>query len=393
MALIRKRKLECSRHAAQPALRRRMNVLASCPNVSGLIHTRQRTYLDPRVWSNLPEAIVDKIIAHLPLPSLFRFRCVCRRWDANLSCRNFLADRNKLQADQGLHYVMIVERKNRGRVGLAYNRNLSNWFSLPFSILNLPNAFDVVAAAGGLVCIKDKESGVLSVCNPMTQSAIKLPPLRSSKSAFEACMIMEENSREYRIIVWMDEPIPSTEVYCSRSQQWEMKASIDIRGDALSECGVVCGSTFYIIVINEYLSVFAYKITEDKWMELQAPMPPGILYSYLIDQWGTLLMVGAIGKDFPTKGICVWKLEKGGMVWEQVLRMPENLFNRLTRGFRPFDAFKCAGQGDQICFVADGLSQALMYDFSRKLWWWSPKIHWKGRYQIITSTLRLDAEV
>ncbi|KAJ7536381.1 hypothetical protein O6H91_12G067000 [Diphasiastrum complanatum] len=45
--------------------------------------------LDKKLWSKLPSDLLERTLAFLPLPILFRFRCVCKRWNSLPSCPSF----------------------------------------------------------------------------------------------------------------------------------------------------------------------------------------------------------------------------------------------------------------------------------------------------------------
>lgn len=48
------------------------------------------TAIDSRIWRNLPQPLLDRILMFLPPPAFFRARCVCRRWYAFLYSNAFL---------------------------------------------------------------------------------------------------------------------------------------------------------------------------------------------------------------------------------------------------------------------------------------------------------------
>ncbi|CAM6100649.1 unnamed protein product [Calypogeia fissa] len=348
--------------------------------------------MDETLWSNLPDALVDRIAASLPLPSLFRFRTVCKRFKHNL-CQQSFRDNCEDVRKHAPHFLLVVQRAF-GMAGLTYSLVFQKWYKMPFPVLDDSlSKFDIVASAGGLLCLKNKENSSLLVCNPITYSSRELPPLHSTRTDSVAGMAMDPNGKDYKIILWRDEHTgPVTKVYTSKTNQWALKRSVEISGDVLSDSGVVCADYFYILVIRESsLSVLAYKIEQDAWHELHAPMPSDILYGFLINHWGSLLMVGGIGKNFPTKGISVWKLDQARTSWIPILSMPTDLFDSLTENFQLYDAFNCAGQGDHICFIADRHTKALFYDFQRKAWQWSPHYTTGGSHHIVAIELSLNA--
>lgn len=57
-------------------------------NVALLTTTGPR--MDCRIWSKLPQRILDRVVAFLPPPAFFRARCVCKRWYGLLFYASFL---------------------------------------------------------------------------------------------------------------------------------------------------------------------------------------------------------------------------------------------------------------------------------------------------------------
>jgi hypothetical protein len=48
--------------------------------------------MDERLWCDLREELVDRVLARLPVDSFFRLRVVCKRWNAIMFSPGFLAD-------------------------------------------------------------------------------------------------------------------------------------------------------------------------------------------------------------------------------------------------------------------------------------------------------------
>lgn len=48
--------------------------------------------MDERLWGDLREELLERVLARLPVDSFFRLRAVCRRWNAIMFSPEFLAD-------------------------------------------------------------------------------------------------------------------------------------------------------------------------------------------------------------------------------------------------------------------------------------------------------------
>lgn len=48
--------------------------------------------MDERLWGDLREELVDRVLARLPIDSFFRLRAVCKRWNAIIHSHSFISD-------------------------------------------------------------------------------------------------------------------------------------------------------------------------------------------------------------------------------------------------------------------------------------------------------------
>ncbi|CAH1432901.1 unnamed protein product [Lactuca virosa] len=62
----------------------------SYPFATTTTFTTNPPWMDSRIWSRLPERLVDRVIAFLPPPAFFRARSVCKRWYSLLFSHSFL---------------------------------------------------------------------------------------------------------------------------------------------------------------------------------------------------------------------------------------------------------------------------------------------------------------
>lgn len=42
---------------------------------------RKGSVLDAKIWNKLPEELLERVLLYVPLQSLGRFRCVCKKWN------------------------------------------------------------------------------------------------------------------------------------------------------------------------------------------------------------------------------------------------------------------------------------------------------------------------
>lgn len=161
-------------------------------------------YMDGRIWSKLPQRLLDRIIAFLPPPAFFRARAVCKRFYTLLYTTGFL--QLSMQLSPRHHWFVFFKHKTLKsticKTTLHHNNNDRNspaatnagtntpplhegylfdpyeisWYRISFGLI--PAGFSPASSSGGLVLWVSDEAGskVLILSNPLTGSLTQLPP-------------------------------------------------------------------------------------------------------------------------------------------------------------------------------------------------------------------------
>lgn len=131
---------------------------------------------------DLPHEIIVDIIARLPVKSLLRFRCVCKRWLSLISNPDFVK--------KHLHIAATDENYRRHRLIVSNHDNIFRSCSLN-SVVNrlsdiaieldypfkIPGRIDyIVGCYNGLLCI-DIGDAIVFLLNPSTREFKRLPDL------------------------------------------------------------------------------------------------------------------------------------------------------------------------------------------------------------------------
>ena len=77
-------------------------------------------WMNSRIWSKLPQRLLDRVIAFLPPPAFFRARCVCKRWYALLFSNTFLE--LYLQVSPHQHWFLFFKH-HKTRKSYIYKNN------------------------------------------------------------------------------------------------------------------------------------------------------------------------------------------------------------------------------------------------------------------------------
>ncbi|MCO5588965.1 hypothetical protein L7F22_042929 [Adiantum nelumboides] len=155
----------------------------------------------------LPDELLEKIFASLPIIYIFRAGAVCRRWNAISTSRRFLSLCQQRESF-GPWYFMYKESQNSE--GLVYNPSAKKWYSFTLPLIESSVWFG--ASSNGLVCFVDNSFGyVLYVCNLMTRTWTKLPEPHQNWSSdyFAVSMTCDRASNVQSAVVARSSQFPN----------------------------------------------------------------------------------------------------------------------------------------------------------------------------------------
>lgn len=381
-------------------------------------------------WENLPNDAIDRILAWLPLPSFFAFRSVCRRWNEILFSPSFYQLCS--HTPQTLPWF-IVSANETCRTSAAYDPLTNKWytFRFPTSLCcesgNNNDLGHPIAASEGLLCSCIFQDGheYLLICNPMTKTCTMPVSIPVSCDNVLGGMIVDKISKSYRVV--LAECISSqrdnvevasmsssnsdieleegeccevrTFVYSSQAPSiWVNGASFLIEGHL--DCGsAMCKNILYFMTHSAYkpIGLIAYDVDKDCWRHVNVTMPRLLLYAYLVDNNGRLLMIGGLGRFSVTTKIWIWELDIPNIELKPIGKMPPKLFEEFFR-MSPSKYFMCVGQGQLLYLCTYKNTRCLVYNISLKTWQILPPCPIIIKYPSITPSSfcfepRLDGSV
>lgn len=333
--------------------------------------------MDPRIWSMLPQKIIERILAFLPLVTFCRLRVVCKQWYRLLFSDSFLELCGEVSPPRPW---FLLFRKGVWTEGFLYDPFSCRWFKLSFTFL--PPRFTVAASSGGLLCCipDDPGSKTIIICNPLTENFSLLPPTLKERFVPSVGMVCINETKSYKVILAGDDMISpfavknlSTEVFDSGCPYWRISGPLP-RLCSL-ESGKMTYSDGFLYCMNySPFSVLAYDMREGVWSKIQAPMRRFLRTPNLVECRGRLVLVAAVQKsklNVP-KSIRMWGLQHSKNGWVELERMPHGLYDEFMRVSEE-DSFACIGHGNLILITITKSTEMLMYDFYEKIWRWIPR--------------------
>nr|CAJ44131.1 fimbriata protein [Misopates orontium] len=368
-----------------------------------MIMSTTNPWMDCRIWSRLPQKLIDRIIACLPPPAFFRARSVCKRWYSLIFSTSFLE--LHLQASPIRHWFMFFkqqsikqhiyinnnstnERPQTNYQGYLFDPSTLKWYRISFPLI--PPGFSPVSSSGGLICWVSEDSGSKNIllCNPLTTSVIQLPSTLRPRLCPSIGLSITNSSID--ISFAGDDLISPYAVknLTSESFHIDMGGFYSIWGTTSSLprlCSLESGrmvhvqGRFYCMNYSPF-SVLSYDISLNQWYKIQAPMRRFLRSPTLVESKGKLILVAAVEKsklNVP-KSLRLWALQECGTIWVEIERMPQQLYIQFAEieGGR---GFSCVAHGEFVVILIRGsYDKAVMFDFCRKQWVWVPQCPYIG---------------
>lgn len=389
---------------------------SSSSTTPNTMSTSTGLWMDTRIWSKLPQNLVDRVIAFLPPPAFFRGRCVCKRWYALLFSNSFLE--LYLQVTPHRHWFLFFKHKSLN--SYIYNINTNNviasasstststsasaghgigdqaasscqgylfdpdeiaWYPLSFS--SVPSGFSPASSSGGLICWVSYEAGpkCLILSNPILGSLTQLPPTLRPRLFPSIGLAVGPSSID--VTVAGDDLISPYAVKNLTAESFHIDGggfySIWATSSPLPRlCSFESGrmvqvqGKFYSMNYSPF-SVLAYDVAANRWWKIQAPMRRFLRCPSLVESRGRLLLVAAVEKsklNVP-RSLRLWGLQPCGTAWVEMERMPHQLYLQFADADSAA-AFRCVGHGEFVFISAPATGKALLFDMGRKMWHWVP---------------------
>ena len=307
----------------------------------------------------LPIEALEKVLAYLPLPALFRARCVCKSWRALIASPRFLKVRSAISSTVMQPYFPMVFSRSYGRQCFAFDFIANKWQKLaPLDFVPYKVAY--VAGAGGLLCLRNCFE-LLVVCNPITRQWKNLPR-STSHLGIGQCMIHmivdpTQTTNAYKIITISG--ACKIEVYDSAIQEWTMTSQSLSHGVTCirGQTAAFCNGFLYCIVdegIGSKMSgVIAYDTQLAVWSTMLIMLPLGFgearssnslqprsLSASLVECGGHVMLV-AEKLQLGVTLVHLFELQLMSITWRDVATLP---FESSTPGFESFrHGLRCDG--------------------------------------------------
>lgn len=408
----------------------------------------EEKYSGSKGWYELSKDMREEILALLPLEWLCRCRSVCKEWNALLSSTKFIT-------------ITWAEAPPNKRPWLFLCKNFytycfftGKWKNSPFSFSFLSRADEKVkygdfyylfgSAQGlflvGTTCWYDK----LTVCNPLNQTFLKLPPMSSIKKVVAIGIVASNvgdqetykvvavglshresvesdvmtvdrnrsciNSQAYIVCSGLDykshlQNQMTVDIYDSYEKKWRIAGHLPENMDRIWNI-VFCNGFFYCTTLDRAVGMGVLGFSMGEGTSIFTPLPElpngHRMYPKLLTYGSRILLAGGVyQKRGPyakkTIELILWEFQRDSesSCWKEISRMPPSMCEFFQRNSY-FDSFECVGVGDGMCFTSCQFSNDVaVYNLSERTWGWLPTAPTVlgGYPRVIAFTPRPDLKV
>lgn len=338
----------------------------------------------------LPDELVERILAYLPIASVFRAGSVCKRWNEIVKEKRFLWNSSDTLSQKPWYFMFTSSDEP---LGYAYDPLLRKWYGIILPCIESSNYF--ISTSYGLICFMDIDSkSRLYICNPITNEFKSLdePPNVKFSDYSALAISVDRKLHNYTVSIVKSKQVPenffqwdlSIVVYDSETTIWTTSFTEVLSGWRGGDEGVICDRVLYFLIYSTgggtawpqnrhrlIMYSLSNRYSNDSLMRNSISVPCSLTCGRLMNLNDKLVMVGGIGKHDRSdiiKGIGIWTLH--GKEWLEISRMPHKFF----QGFGEFDeVFASSGTNDIIYIQSYGAPALLKFDMNHRQWKWSQK--------------------
>lgn len=335
------------------------------------------TSMDPIIWSNLPNHILDHILSFLPFKTLVSLRTTSKHLRSLILSPNFLSDHSF-----SLPSFLLLSHPQSLQSFPLFDPNLISWRTLPLPrSLSLTCAASLLSSSHGLLCfsVSPSSSSSLSVFNPLTRSSrsIKFP---FYPFPFELLSLVA-SPESYRIFTISSSEPRSVCLYDSGHRSWRIFGGVDqVLPRGFTQDGVFYNGSLYFVRSEPFLLV-SVNLDDGKWTtsttgDVVFPADDEIAFARLVSdpERKVLYMVGGIGSNGICRSIKVYEFKGETESWIEAETLPDIVCRKFTSVcYHNYEHVYCLWHREMICVCCYNWPEILFFHVGRRTWHWVPK--------------------
>ncbi|XP_020580169.1 F-box/kelch-repeat protein At5g43190 [Phalaenopsis equestris] len=336
--------------------------------------------MSPAIWSRLPDDLLDRILALLPLHSLLSLRSTCKRFRSLLLSPSFISQL-KSNSQRPTAYFLLSHPQFSHSFLPLYDSAVDSWRKLPISI-STSSSFQLLSSSSGLLCFSISHPcssfSSLLVYNLVTLSSkIIASP---NKSSCPAILISYPSPSPHGYKIYLpSSSSASFFLYNSDCSSWTRFPLLEpLLALTNTHQDPVFFNDFLYFTTPEPFSVVGFDLNAGKWGTEVAPdLPPELAFVRLVssDEGKRLFLVGGVGRDGISRSLKVWEMVGTEHCrWEEVGRLPEMMCRKFVSVcYHNYSHVYCLWHQGILCVCCTTWPEVLFYNLGRGTWHWLPK--------------------
>eukprot|EP00249_Psilotum_nudum_P002964 c16267_g1_i2 orf=370-1494(-) len=325
--------------------------------------------MDENLWSKLPEELLEKVLANLPVDAMLRFRSVCKAWKAFISSYGFVELCYK-SSHKG-PWCLTISPDCEGSA--VYDVAMDKWYRILLPSIAAKHRMQPFNSVGGFICFKNFDNSTFLVYNLLTRSCSDLTPGRTRNcSDKDMAWVVVDQSEGFSVIVVGESR--RYEVYDSYSNKWSrvgmLPTGIEISQDCCFPARSVAIDGLLYMVSNFPYDLVTYDIITGSWSKLYVRWPYQSWNHILSEYRGRICMM-ALQNKHDQLCFCEWELQTKRKAWVKIETMPKSLSSELLSCGNGEWQVHCLANRDLMLlqFVnTNGQKCLILYCRRQKLW-------------------------
>ncbi|GAB2250340.1 hypothetical protein Droror1_Dr00013699 [Drosera rotundifolia] len=329
--------------------------------------------MDPHIWSQLPEELLEHILCFLPVMNVFNLASKYKRLNSLIFKPSFISRYYSVSRSSASSSFLLLAHPYFDQHFLLYDFVLGTWTELSFSIEPCIPSSSLQTTSNGLQCFSIPNSSSFLVCNLLCKSSwvVEFPTLQSSFDLLTLVSIREG----FKIFIISSGPsLNFAFLYDSRSRSWSQFEGFG-RGENYYQPGVCRNDYLYFTTTTlGSPSVVCFDMESGKWRSVSGELPRELTFARLVgDGEGRLYMIGGVGRNGISRCLRLWELGAGEN-WVEMETLPDMMYRKLVSvWYHNYEHVYCFWHQGLICIGCYTWPEILYYKVARRTWHWLPK--------------------
>lgn len=334
--------------------------------------------MDPKIWTLLPDHLLDLALSFLPLKNFLTLTSTCKRFKTLISSPQFVTKHTfSTSSLNSLSSFLLLSHPQLRHQFPLFDTTLTSWRRIalplcpPLSCARSGGLL-LLSVSRGLLCfsLPHYSSFLISSLVSRSSKIIKFP---TYDCKFDLVTLVL-SPIGFKIFLLCSTSGSSNHAYVfdSISNSWKKSVSIgSILSDNYHQEGVFYNGFLYFIT-PEPFSIIFFDLETGNWGNETIPLPNELSFARLVSGGdGKLYLVGGIGQHGISRSIRIWEM---GENWVEIEVLPDMICKKfMSICYHKYEHVYCFWHQGLICVCCYNYPEVLYYKVSRRTWHWLPK--------------------